>query len=682
MWLKSSTTIEKTQSNTKGNTPPEYPTIHQQWIDTSGEKPILKEWDGNAWIAVESDVTKLDPQFTNEVTEKLTEAHNNALEAIQDATEAIEKAEGVSDSVNAAVNEAKEAQDKAQEAMDNLVTFKEETTGKITEINGNFEGLQTTVTDQLEEQETQINQTSNLVNIVASNGVNLFPYGGMFENGVALDKYVTGGAITSSIEDNQWKNNINASNKCLVLRKNNSGDGWVNLKEELSIFTGRSNENFTIDCDYMKAMNDGTPEISLAFFDKDNKRIQKTSFKVTENTGSNWKHGHLDVTSPNNTVKVKIVIGITGISSKCTCYLDNIVIKRTEVTQTELNVTKEGLQAQFQSVDNKVGQVTASVNGLTTQFNNYKTDTDTRFNVVDGSINGMVKKGELISQFNMEAGKTLINSSKQIVLSSNNIIFDSANPVRIPGGLITGELSANLIKTGSLIGKQSEYNLSDGYFKVVNNDKYLRIEQSSIQFGNNDVDLWGIQMFDNYGLSIGSSDVGYSNLTLQKNFASLSYDFSKVILTSSKAGLSGLNGVTLSYGGDDSGSNILFNGTPQSIDISHQIKIIERTDGANRELLSDRSKTTIATSNEELGTTWKQVTIEGNKTLDIHKDYIDVAFGGLKRTIKKGSLPDGTSTMYIGTSDNKAGIHITGGNVYLELNGSTYAFDTKYLKKL
>lgn len=69
---------------------------------------------------------------------------------------------------------------------------------------------------------------------------------------------------------------------------------------------------------------------------------------------------------------------------------------------------------------------------------------------LNNDINLNVKKGDLLSQINLQAGYALVSASKQLTLSSNTIYFDSANPIIIPSANITGTLEGKKLKAADI----------------------------------------------------------------------------------------------------------------------------------------------------------------------------------------------------------------------------------------
>ena len=85
--------------------------------------------------------------------------------------------------------------------------------------------------------------------------------------------------------------------------------------------------------------------------------------------------------------------------------------------------------------------------------------TQSQITQLSDDISLRVKEGDLISQINLKAGKTLISSGGQLTLSGDTIYFDSANPVVIPSAnidtalvnkkLTAADISANTFTTNN-----------------------------------------------------------------------------------------------------------------------------------------------------------------------------------------------------------------------------------------
>lgn len=117
-----------------------------------------------------------------------------------------------------------------------------------------------------------------------------------------------------------------------------------------------------------------------------------------------------------------------------------------------LQITAKGLQS---TVSDKVSsdQLTQLSNQLTNKISDLSSSTSSQFTQTASDINGLVKKGDVVNQFNLDAGGALLSTSgnsTKIVFSSPNIIFDSANPVQIPNANIPGTLTGKTIEAGTI----------------------------------------------------------------------------------------------------------------------------------------------------------------------------------------------------------------------------------------
>ncbi|WP_253953714.1 hypothetical protein [Pediococcus ethanolidurans] len=117
-----------------------------------------------------------------------------------------------------------------------------------------------------------------------------------------------------------------------------------------------------------------------------------------------------------------------------------------------LQVTAKGLQS---TVSDKVSsdQLTQLSNQLTNKISDLSSSTSSQFTQTFKDINDLVKKGDVVNQFNIDAGGALLSTSgdsTKIVFSSPNIIFDSVNPVQIPNANIPGVLTGKTFEAGTI----------------------------------------------------------------------------------------------------------------------------------------------------------------------------------------------------------------------------------------
>ncbi|WP_063697096.1 hypothetical protein [Pediococcus inopinatus] len=119
---------------------------------------------------------------------------------------------------------------------------------------------------------------------------------------------------------------------------------------------------------------------------------------------------------------------------------------------TKLQVTAKGLQS---TVSDKVSsdQLTQLSGQLTNQIKDFSSSVNSQFTQTSNDINGLVKKGDVVNQFNLDAGGALLSTSgdsTKIVFSSPNIFFDTNNPVQIPNANIPGTLTGKTFEAGTI----------------------------------------------------------------------------------------------------------------------------------------------------------------------------------------------------------------------------------------
>lgn len=83
-------------------------------------------------------------------------------------------------------------------------------------------------------------------------------------------------------------------------------------------------------------------------------------------------------------------------------------------------------------------------------WHEWSKDADSSITQLKDDINWKVSNGDLISQINMEAGRTLIDSNK-IYLNADSVVFSKGSKAFIPSAAIT-EINADKITTGTLKG--------------------------------------------------------------------------------------------------------------------------------------------------------------------------------------------------------------------------------------
>ena len=146
----------------------------------------------------------------------------------------------------------------------------------------------------------------------------------------------------------------------------------------------------------------------------------------------------------------------------------------------------------------QVQQITASIDGLQSRVTNYQNDTSSKYTQLSSlmqskvnqgdlssvrtqlanAINDRVGKGELMSQINLQAGNTLIQSNK-LYLDADSVVF--SGKAFIPDAAITN-ISADKINAGWL--NTNNVSLGDGRTRIRADHDYLYIQPTGSASSN------------------------------------------------------------------------------------------------------------------------------------------------------------------------------------------------------
>lgn len=158
--------------------------------------------------------------------------------------------------------------------------------------------------------------------------------------------------------------------------------------------------------------------------------------------------------------------------------------------------------------------ITASIDGLQSRVTNYQNDTSSKYTQLSdlmqskvnkgelesvrtqlaSSINERIQKGNLITQFNLEAGRTLIQSNK-IYFDADSFVMSPNSKAFIPSAYIT-DINADKITTGTLdaakfnVKNFSADNIVGGTLsgvvvKAGDNDRYFQTSKNNIYWVRN-----------------------------------------------------------------------------------------------------------------------------------------------------------------------------------------------------
>ena len=138
----------------------------------------------------------------------------------------------------------------------------------------------------------------------------------------------------------------------------------------------------------------------------------------------------------------------------------------------------------------KFGKLKLEKGGLSTDWclNPVDIATQSQFTQLSDDMNLRVKKGELVDQINLQAGKTLISSSGQLILSGKSVLLDSVDPVIMKsaniGNMAVGTAQiANGAITNAQIGSLAvgTANIKDA---AINSAKIANLAVGTAQIGN------------------------------------------------------------------------------------------------------------------------------------------------------------------------------------------------------
>lgn len=204
----------------------------------------------------------------------------------------------------------------------------------------------------------------------------------------------------------------------------------------------------------------------LVFVDK-NKGNSNWLGIVTDHSGA-WKHYTGTITAPTNAAFARPWFQIDKDSSDTsnTAWLAKPSIRRQNATTVaaiqQITASIDGLQSTVANKADK-SQVTQLSNLVQSKVST--SDFTSKVSQLSNDINARVTKDGLLSQINLQAGSTLIQSGK-IYLDAKSVVFGQDSKAFIPAALITN-LTADQITTGIL--KSIQIDNGDGKFTVNSN---------------------------------------------------------------------------------------------------------------------------------------------------------------------------------------------------------------------
>lgn len=254
------------------------------------------------------------------------------------------------------------------------------------------------------------------------------------------------------------------------------------------------------------------------------------------------------ITLNNNWQRIKTTVHVSQLSGTWIIYpnpdngnndffVKNIKIERGSIATPYSQAPSDNASvSQLQSV-------TASIDGLQSAVTNYQKDASSKYTQLSdlmqskvnkgelesvrtqlaSSINERIQKGNLITQFNLEAGRTLIQSNK-IYFDADSFVMSPNSKAFIPSAYITN-INADKITTGTLdaakfnVKNFSADNIVGGTLngvvvKTGTNDRYFQTSKDNIYWVRNDgMSLVGNDTYLNRANGLNIADMNNIQLT-------------------------------------------------------------------------------------------------------------------------------------------------------------------------
>ncbi len=147
--------------------------------------------------------------------------------------------------------------------------------------------------------------------------------------------------------------------------------------------------------------------------------------------------------------------------------------------------------------------------------------TYTEITQLQDAVNLRVQKGELLSQINLTAGNTLIQSNK-LYLDASSVVFSGR--AFIPSAAIAS-LSADKINTGTL--NTDKISLSNGHVRLSSDDDhfYVQTEENAVNNPTTRFNFDGIDFMDSsYGKEVPQYSIGYDTSSADRHLYINTFD--------------------------------------------------------------------------------------------------------------------------------------------------------------
>ena len=243
-------------------------------------------------------------------------------------------------------------------------------------------------------------------------------------------------------------------------------------------------------------------------YSKDISEVRANNYEVNAGKNAQVTITVTSMNDPNKQTALLIYSGRVGDTEGKKAVFHHLKVERGEIATPWTPAPSDNATVtQLQSV-------TASIDGLQSAVTNYQKDTSSKYTQLSdlmqskvnkgelesvrtqlaSSINERIQKGNLITQFNLEAGRTLIQSNK-IYFDADSFVLGPQAKAFIPSAYITN-INADKITTGTLdaakltVKNFSADNIVGGTLsgvvvKTGDNDRYFQTSKNNIYWVRN-----------------------------------------------------------------------------------------------------------------------------------------------------------------------------------------------------
>lgn len=396
--------------------------------------------------------------------EVLSDAVSQASGAVERADEAVEKSTMASNTAASMSNAISEAKSDAQNATNIANAMKSSVTDQLKNLDSTSKELDNVRSEMAQYATTAQDQGKDIADLKKSTAE------------ITADVANTKGDV-AELKINASATAVMASNNKsdiaqLQVTASNASIDLQNAKSDIALFNATANKINTSIKDQdnrISTVEQTAKGIQTMISDQQNdiNSIKQDATGMKETITNNQKQLTEINTNVNGlSTKVASAVGKDFVESSIKQANDKINESITSINGNIQNITADlnGVQA---TVKNKadVSQITQLTNLISTKVN--QDDYKSAITQLGDDINARVKSGDLISQINLEAGQTLIQS-KRIYLDADSVVF--GGKAFIPDAAI-----ANL----------SLDKLTTGHLKIPIADEY----GNQIEMGNDGIDV-------------------------------------------------------------------------------------------------------------------------------------------------------------------------------------------------